>query len=807
MILRKKMTTLLIITLLATLLLSVPTYANTEEYEVTEAKILENVELESVSEGLISFYNDDWLYGYMNESAEVIIEAQYDDAGDFKSGIAKVVKDGEVLYIDKTGKVLFKLADIEDQFDDYIDVYDFSDGLALVEVGYYDVAYINAKGEIVIPAGKYDYGTSFSEGIAYVSNEAGDYFAMDTSGNIVFTLNDDWDYYDFHNDRAVVFDYDTDQYSYVDKTGQLIMDFKLDDAFDFVGDYAVYEEVGKYGIIDQSGNFLMNPIYEDLVVFESGCALGYDGTYTTFLNKDFQPTMRIYGDLIDGYDSESTVYDSIILDETALSTTIRDFTGRVIAKYDDVKSLGGDYFQTSSNQLINTSALTDHLTADPDLTLVGDYVYDFMNNKGEVVLSLDEYDSVTPFSDGLATVEKDGKFGYIDTTGKLVVPVKYSSAEPFVNGKAEVYMGYAGYVINKSGVVLESTSSYDYYSDDEEEESDYYTISVDSYGPMGLAEKSNNKIILEPIYEEVDYLGNGIYELTDENYMYGFYDTKTKKLIKPQYEDYDIDAESGLIAVYDEDYHYGIIDVNGKVILDTVYDYINLENNSLISTEKDDIYGLIDLNGNAVLEAKYDMIGYVETVGDLDVYAMTIGDKEYYTTYNVKTKKIGKIIEIDYGGDMFEIMSDGYVAYSTSQGNMIFRDFNGKELLKINDEVVDLNGQYVQCIAADGRYYLMDFDGHAYLKGNDFEDFFLPVESGHVIYTDGTGYGIVSLDGTIKTDRMYSSVDYIAFDVMSYYDNYEHGYVNLDGEEIQKSETYDYLYKFSEGLGLGIREK
>ncbi len=64
--------------------------------------------------------------------------------------------------------------------------------------------------------------------------------------------------------------------------------------------------------------------------------------------------------------------------------------------------------------------------------------YGFIDKTGEVVVPL-EYDDAQNFSEGLAVVEKDGKWGYIDKTGKVVVPLgEYDYAYPFSEGLAEV---------------------------------------------------------------------------------------------------------------------------------------------------------------------------------------------------------------------------------------------------------------------------------------------------------------------------------------------------------------------------------
>ena len=53
-----------------------------------------------------------------------------------------------------------------------------------------------------------------------------------------------------------------------------------------------------------------------------------------------------------------------------------------------------------------------------------------------------QYEEVRQFADnGLAAVKKDGKWGYIDTTGAVVIPFQYNYAYSFSEGKAVVSLG------------------------------------------------------------------------------------------------------------------------------------------------------------------------------------------------------------------------------------------------------------------------------------------------------------------------------------------------------------------------------
>ena len=51
------------------------------------------------------------------------------------------------------------------------------------------------------------------------------------------------------------------------------------------------------------------------------------------------------------------------------------------------------------------------------------------------------YDSACDFSEGLAGVCRDGKWGFIDTSGREVVPCKYDAIDDFHEGMARVNVG------------------------------------------------------------------------------------------------------------------------------------------------------------------------------------------------------------------------------------------------------------------------------------------------------------------------------------------------------------------------------
>ena len=83
----------------------------------------------------------------------------------------------------------------------------------------------------------------------------------------------------------------------------------------------------------------------------------------------------------------------------------------------------------------------------------------YINTKGQIVIPY-IYDNAGSFSEGLACVRKNGKHGYINLQGQIVIPFTYERAGNFRNGLARVHRmepweayGKRGY-INKKGEII-----------------------------------------------------------------------------------------------------------------------------------------------------------------------------------------------------------------------------------------------------------------------------------------------------------------------------------------------------------------
>jgi hypothetical protein len=78
-----------------------------------------------------------------------------------------------------------------------------------------------------------------------------------------------------------------------------------------------------------------------------------------------------------------------------------------------------------------------------------------INKEGKTIIPFMFSQAPEPFSDGLALVTcTDGKFGYVDTAGKLAILCQYSKANRFVRGHALVVSSNGEQLIDKQGNVV-----------------------------------------------------------------------------------------------------------------------------------------------------------------------------------------------------------------------------------------------------------------------------------------------------------------------------------------------------------------
>ena len=87
----------------------------------------------------------------------------------------------------------------------------------------------------------------------------------------------------------------------------------------------------------------------------------------------------------------------------------------------------------------------------------------FADSSGKQVIKC-IYESARPFADGYAIVMKSGKYGIIDTKGKVVLPLKFNS---LTSWNEELYLAKSGKVsglVNKQALIPQHYYKYNFLS-------------------------------------------------------------------------------------------------------------------------------------------------------------------------------------------------------------------------------------------------------------------------------------------------------------------------------------------------------
>jgi KWG repeat domain protein len=194
----------------------------------------------SFYENYAAVMDKDNKWGFIDTAGNVAIDFQYDEVENFREDLAAVRQGDKWGYIDKNGKEVISCK--------YDEVHSFSEGLAAVAInnyledGYMAWAYIDAKGEVVIP-----------------------FYSYSALGGIPLVIGD------FHDGRAFV---TKDLVSVIGKNGENI--FSGDSLF-FISKAEYYKEhsaiigyiysdssmkIKKYGLLNLKGEEVLKPVFD-----------------------------------------------------------------------------------------------------------------------------------------------------------------------------------------------------------------------------------------------------------------------------------------------------------------------------------------------------------------------------------------------------------------------------------------------------------------------------------------------------------------------------------------------------------------
>lgn len=190
-------------------------------------------------------------------------------------------------------------------------------------------------------------------------------------------------------------------------------------------------------------------------------------------------------------------------------------------------------------------------------------------------------------------------WGYVDSTGKVILTYQFDEAWPFSENLAMVRMDEKIGYINKAGIKVVKPLF------DDGESFIYQLAIVEQDGFYGIIDARGN-IVLPVEYDMVSGPDDGFYQIS-KNDLYGFADKLGKIRIEPQYENTD-DFSEGMAAVTQNGL-VGFIDTTGALIIPFRFDVVLPFEFGSARVMLNDKVGLIDKTGNELIAINNERIG------------------------------------------------------------------------------------------------------------------------------------------------------------------------------------------------------
>lgn len=227
----------------------------------------------------------------------------------------------------------------------------------------------------------------------------------------------------------------------------------------------------------------------------------------------------------------------------------------------------------------------------------------YFNNSGKIQIK-SPTNLPFEFIDGLALViqvndtnEKDVKFGYINTKGKLIVPVQYLDVLPFSDSLAYIMnFDERGYINTTGKIVIPMKKGYAGYGFAE----GLSAVSCSDRALFGFIDKKGN-LVMDYQFEEVGRFSEGLCKVY-KNGFFGYINTKGIFVINPRFYEVTDFKEGRAFASrfnFDKNIHeWALIDKDGVFL--TLYEFNDKKNFSegLASVKQDSLWKYIKLDAS-----------------------------------------------------------------------------------------------------------------------------------------------------------------------------------------------------------------
>ena len=379
----------------------------------------------------------------------------------------------------------------------------------------------------------------------------------------------------------------------------------------------------------------------------------------------------------------------------------------------------------------------------PEIVIVKDGKYGFLSLTGKVVIEL-EYDYASGFfENGLSIVKKDSKYGCINRSNGVEIPFEYEDGFGFDEELNEICMKKNSKwgIISKKGEII-IPFVYDEFSFVRAKEA----LVAKKDGKWGVINLENVTMI-PFLYDSIRMKTDGQYAVKLDGKWWFVTETGEKST-----NGYDgaQPFSQGLAAVKISD-KWGFVDKTGNARISPKYDLVTdfIDGYSIVSL--DGKSGVIDLSGGNVLDMEYDRIEYrnkSEIILHKDGEAALASD-HFEASFNK---------EFDLGVEEIGFFTSSGFASVKINGKYGF--ITRRELLSIEPKYLDV--KYDKDLTTigvcfdDGYWGLIDYRDNTLIK-SQYDNIIIVNEDVVIVERDGK-YGLSSRNDSRLTGIEYANM-------------------------------------------------
>jgi hypothetical protein len=237
------------------------------------------------------------------------------------------------------------------------------------------------------------------------------------------------------------------KWGYIDSTGKIAIEPQFSWAEEFSEGLAAFEnEDGKHGYIDETGKIVIEPKFDNWTNFSEGLAAVSVDFKWGYIDKSgkwaIPPQFTVGGPFSNGLALVGVpLSGEVTFPPGPEKHEFIDKTGKVVINLEhDI--LNGSFSEGfAAVQFITNKGTDDEL----------------IDKTGKTLIAVQDL-RLGGFSDGLAVVKKDGKWGYVGKSGSFLIEPQFEEAESFSEGLAAVKINKKwGYIDRQGAIVIRPT--------------------------------------------------------------------------------------------------------------------------------------------------------------------------------------------------------------------------------------------------------------------------------------------------------------------------------------------------------------